>query len=482
MADASSHSIIAESCLKYLYQFEQPGLTLTNVQDQYALAKYTAESWSTHMRHADGELERLSNLAIPLFSNDNAAYNIWVLLCDRQKWIECPLYHAALLGLTVVTKLLLEAGADANKQKGYHGKALQAAASRGHDEVVRELLNASANVDERGRHSGDALYAASAEGHLHVVKLLIDAKADINAISGFCGSALQAAAYKGHAGVVELLIDAGADLSVSGYFGDALFAAIHGGHAQVVELLLKRGADPTARVLDDCSALFYAVQRGQLGIFKTMLDGELKIEGSDGQSQTILDFAFGRSDFGTIELLLCKGIGLRAVAEDKEAMLRSAAYNGRVRMAEIVLGLGAAPTPDIRNGWSSPLNLASEEGHVEVVELLLAHRADPNTAESNGVTPLLSAAFGGHLAVFQILLSHKAEINSKDSTGMTPLYGASLKCFADVVKLLLECGADQSITNKDGWSPLDIAAANRRGGRRRIVDLSRLGEQECPRP
>ncbi|KAK4119594.1 hypothetical protein N657DRAFT_537577, partial [Parathielavia appendiculata] len=57
---------------------------------------------------------------------------------------------------------------------GYYGNALQAASARGHQEIVKLLLDKGAEVNKQGGYYGNALQAASARGHQDIVKLLLD--------------------------------------------------------------------------------------------------------------------------------------------------------------------------------------------------------------------------------------------------------------------------------------------------------------------
>jgi ankyrin repeat protein len=61
-------------------------------------------------------------------------------------------------------------------------------------------------------------------------------------------------------------------------------------------------------------------------------------------------------------------------------------------------------------------------GHKDVVELLLANKADVNAKSNGGWTPLHEAAMSGHKEVAGLLLANKAEVNAKDNKGETPLH------------------------------------------------------------
>jgi ankyrin repeat protein len=65
----------------------------------------------------------------------------------------------------------------------------------------------------------------------------------------------------------------------------------------------------------------------------------------------------------------------------------------------------------------TPLHLASIEGHLKIVELLLLKGAKIDARESRGKTALHLAARGGHLALVQFLIKAGASKDSKDSQG-----------------------------------------------------------------
>ena len=75
----------------------------------------------------------------------------------------------------------------------------------------------------------------------------------------------------------------------------------------------------------------------------------------------------------------------------------------------------------------TPLHVAADGGHKDVVELLLANKAEVNAKDNDGVTPLHCGGVSGHKDVAELLLANKAEVNAKDNDGGTPLHMAAAK-------------------------------------------------------
>jgi TonB family protein len=109
---------------------------------------------------------------------------------------------------------------------------------------------------------------------------------------------------------------------------------------------------------------------------------------------------------------------------------------------------------------ATPLHRAASAGHKDVVELLLAHRADVNAIDNNGVTPLHYAASAGHKDVAELLLAHRADVNARDKNiGGTPLHWAGCK---DVAELLLANQSDANAKDNSGQTPLHWASKHDR--------------------
>jgi hypothetical protein len=149
-----------------------------------------------------------------------------------------PLYVAAEKRASVLTRMLLDKGADVNAQGGLYGNALQAALEKGDKEMATLLLDKGADINAQGGLYGNALQAASQKGDKEMATLLLDKGADVNAQGGGYGNALQAALEKGHKEVATLLLDKGADVNAQGgLYGNALQAASEKGDKEMATLL-----------------------------------------------------------------------------------------------------------------------------------------------------------------------------------------------------------------------------------------------------
>ena len=198
---ARAHALIAEECLAYLLQFNQPYPEMTRDIQSAALLSYTTDNWANHARLAfsstasssssSSSTAKLHNLILEFFLHSEIAYKNWTAFFEGytpfdhdddddgdnvNADVPQPLYYASSFGLTNIVKGLLA-----------------------HDDTA---------VDEHGGPAGSALTAACLTGSSVVAKLLVEAGADIN-FAGPLGTPLDLATAQGHAGIVQILIESG---------------------------------------------------------------------------------------------------------------------------------------------------------------------------------------------------------------------------------------------------------------------------------
>ena len=98
---------------------------------------------------------------------------------------------------------------------------------------------------------------------------------------------------------------------------------------------------------------------------------------------------------------------------------------------------------------SSALDRATIAECVDAVEMLLCIlEADPNSSDSNGVTPLMIACIHGNFKIANLLLQAHAKINEQNKNGQTALMEACSSKTPhcdDLVRLLIRYGANVNI-------------------------------------
>ena len=148
----------------------------------------------------------------------------------------------------------------------------------------------------------------------------------------------------------------------------------------------------------------------------------------------------------------------------KNVLLHSAAYSGDHALVHFLLDQCKAD-PNAVQGTTTPLFVASENGHVEVTKLLIKYGADVNldhsstivadgfrllgdheedSTEAYEVTPLQIAVIGKQLETAKILIENGAKVNIElgVDSGYTPLFSAVLNESFEIAKFLIANGAE----------------------------------------
>ena len=87
-------------------------------------------------------------------------------------------------------------------------------------------------------------------------------------------------------------------------------------------------------------------------------------------------------------------------------------------MARLLLTKGADVHARTWYG-SNPLLLASDSGHLEVVQLLLANGADVDAKTKDGSTALHYASERGHLQIVRLLIAKGADVYARASGNLS---------------------------------------------------------------
>ena len=233
------------------------------------------------------------------------------------------------------------------------------------------------------------LHRAAIGGRSEQVSSLIDDGVDVDVPQRkFHGTPLQYAAARGHKDVVELLIAAGASIDSADTTGRTpLMWAASEKRTEIVKLLLKHKADVNAQTNTGWTPFRYAVQTEDAELIK-LFKGKVNFDQLDPEGFSIL---------------------------------HQMASGGHSKSVKALVDAGADVNVRQKTHQGTPLQYAANNGHLEVVQILLKGKAAVDAADSIGRTPLMWAATSGKKDVAEALLSAGAKVNQTTNTGWTAL-------------------------------------------------------------
>jgi uncharacterized protein len=144
---------------------------------------------------------------------------------------------------------------------------------------------------------------------------------------------------------------------------------------------------------------------------------------------------------GLLLLVVSSGFAASSVAAVNDLRLVEAVRRGHMDVARDLVKQRAdvnTPQPD----GTTPLHWAVERSDKDMVSLLVGAGAKTNRANTFGVTPLSLACTNGDAAIVSILLRAGADPNTALRTGETPLMTAARTGRVEAVNVLIEAGGD----------------------------------------
>ena len=188
---------------------------------------------------------------------------------------------------------------------------------------------------------------------------------------------------------------------------------------------------------------------------------EINCIGTNGETATYKACKAGRAD--VVQFLASQGADVNIANSQRWFPINVAAENGHMKVLQVLAAHGAnfGNVNCIGTNGETATYKASKAGHADVVQFLANQGADVNIANNQGWFPINVAAENGHIEVLQVLAAHGANfgnVNCIGTNGETATYKASKAGHADVVQFLANQGADVNIANCQGVYPIDIAA------------------------
>ncbi|XP_061086281.1 poly [ADP-ribose] polymerase tankyrase-2 isoform X2 [Conger conger] len=375
------------------------------------------------------------------------------------------LHNACSFGHAEVVNLLLHHGADANSRDNWNYTPLHEAAIKGKIDVCIVLLQHGAeptirNTDGRtaldlaepatkavltGEYRKDDLLESARSGNEEkLMALLTPLNVNCHASDGRKSTPLHLAAGYNRVKAVLLLLQHGADVHAKDK-GDLvpLHNACSYGHYEVTELLVKHGACVNAMDLWQFTPLHEASSKNRVEVCSLLL--------SYGADPTFLNC----HNKSAIDLAPTSLLKERLAYEFKGHALLHAAREADLAGMKKHLSL---ETINFRHPQTheTALHCAATSPYPkrkQVCDLLLRKGANVNEKSKDFLTPLHLASEKSHNDIVEVLVKHEAKVNALDHLGQTALHRAAHCGHLQTCRLLLTSGCDPLITSLQGFSP-----------------------------
>jgi ankyrin repeat protein len=419
--------------------------------------------------------------------------------------VAAPVADAAMRGDTAGVRTLLRGGADVNAAQPDGMTALHWTALGNDLETMNVLLYAGAATEALTRVGAyTPLHLASSRGHAATVARLLAAGSIVGRFTATGVQALHLAAQAGNVDAVKALLDRGADLNAKDktHGRTPLVFAASQDRVDALKLLLARGADArlTTTVIDYRARAAADTQARQLRdkvasartgrAINSNFDPDPPAPGAAaGQGGRAGQGAGVDPTIPNVNPQGGRGGGGPRPPSDIEQIgkqggftaLHYAARDGFATIAHALLDAGVNPNVPTDGDRSTPILIATINGHYDLALTLLARGADPNAANDDGVTPLFATLNNewalrtwypqptagaqqnvSYLEVLEALLKAGADPNARtlthvwhaayntgrmgvDFSGATPFWRAAYSLDVDAMRLLVRYGADPHI-------------------------------------
>jgi ankyrin repeat protein len=272
---------------------------------------------------------------------------------------------------------------------------------------------------------------------------------------------------QGHYKVIEFLISSGADVNVGDKWGyTPLEFATDKGHKEVVELLIENGADVNVGGRSGQTPLNIALQRKHEDIAELLIQKgaivSLHTVARHGLLEKLKELIDKGADVnaknseGQTPLDIASGQGHKEiiellVEEGAKSSIYTAASSGDIDKVESFIKSGVSVNGDPRSS-RTPLYWAVKNEHRDVAKLLIDEGADVSS-----IHLLYYASKHGYRDLVEYFIQKGANVNSKNWKD-TPSHYAVRGGHTDVLELLLAHGADPNLKGQNGWSLLHLAA------------------------
>ncbi len=197
-----------------------------------------------------------------------------------------------------------------------------------------------------------------------------------------------------------------------------------------------------------------------LSVFLAILFALTSCDSGNSPGDKLLDAA-AKGNLASVKTLVDQGVDINyqnsGFLSTEETPCMKAAKNGHLEVLQYLVAKGA-DFHKATSGGENPLTIAAEHNHANIVTFLLDKGEDINYKESNyGKSALHHAAEHNNVGLIKKLLKRKADISLRDKKNNTPFTSAVFYNKTDAIEFLLKKGADANEKGQYGQPAIVLA-------------------------
>jgi len=162
-----------------------------------------------------------------------------------------------------------------------------------------------------------------------------------------------------------------------------------------------------------------------------------------------------------VDSLISDSIDVNIMTYEDVSGLMYASEQGHLDVVKLLVKSGARFDERSMFGISALIS-AVKAGHLDVAEYLIVSGANIHLSDYDGVTPLIYSASSGLFYMTEMLVYYGANVNQKTSEGVTALMAASWYGYNEIIGLLLDLGANIEDKDELGLTALSYAILSKK--------------------
>ena len=352
-------------------------------------------------------------------------------------------------------QVLLGAGADPNitDEIGY-SCIFAAVDGRCSKDTLQTLIDHGANIDTKRKDGTNALLCACRTGQSESVKFLLEEGANVN-VTKPDGNTCLHVAVKGNCNkeALQKCIENGTSINAMNNEGKtALIFACESAQTGSVALLLKEGGDPNISDAYGFTSLHSAVVACCTNeTLHEIINHQVNIDAQNNNGRTALWIACIFRQQETVKILLKAGSNSNIADHEGHTSLSAAVFgNCSKNIIRTMIKHGANVNATNKESVTA-LMLASKEGNVDAMNILINAGADQTFEDDDGNTWINYAIHGDcKKEVFQSIIDLGTDVNAMNKFNVTALMMACEKGNVDAINVLINAGANMAIKDADG--------------------------------